>query len=207
LTSSDRTKCLIRPVSSQAELYNFVSKDGTATMSNGEAVLLSPAKYEPGLSDNSANIYYTEGWYGAVRCHQDLTCILDGSGKRLFYVKDTSGGTLELRGLVLQNGHGDYGGAVYSRNGAIIQVILCEFNSNSAGYRGGGTYIGSTTNLEFIGAAFRMNEATYGPDLCRADPSTVTIRATCPTGYASTAISGNSLSTYSDGAGSYEGPL
>jgi hypothetical protein len=128
---------------------------------------------------------------GEVKCVEDnASCVLDGeNARRGMWVQGTGSGTLILRALTFDKGYSGYGGGVYIRNGAIVDLELCVFSNNRATQSstgGGAIIVFSGTTVNAYGTSFNANTADSGngDDIYRYG-GTITIHNTCPSPYSS----------------------
>ncbi|GMI42721.1 hypothetical protein TrCOL_g6320 [Triparma columacea] len=199
-------------------LFNTVSNyagsgynTGNSIMANGDTTILAagPYKCSEGTCANSDNMLYTDDLNGEIKCVEDnASCVLDGeNARRGMYVEGPWSGTFILRALTFDKGYANYGGGVFIRSGAIVDLELCVFSNNraSASWGGGGAiYVSdSGTTVNAYGTRFNGNTAGFGngDDIYRLD-GTITIHNTCPSPYSSnTPIQGSAL----DFAGAVDG--
>lgn len=81
--------------------------------------------------------------------------VFDGDGQSsLFRVMK---GTLELRGMVLQNGHAEDGGAI--ENHAALRLVNVVLRSNTATHRGGAVFAGEGSRTEILDSRILENQA------------------------------------------------
>jgi len=213
-------------VGAQPDLYNKISKDGTALMANGDTVIVASGNYEAGSADSATRMFRPYELYGSIRCEaDDLSCVLNGSGTRqVVYIFGTSGSLLEsarkkewleIRSIVISNGYTEYnGGGLWIAFYAQVTLVMCSIQQNVGTGKGGGIFVHSSDNVvDLYGVTFSGNTSPDGPDINRdppqystnSDGGTVTIHTTCPAGSSSdiTATQGSALST----SGTIAGPL
>jgi hypothetical protein len=178
-------------------LFNTVSRSGNSLMANGDTAILAagPYKCSEGTCADSFSMLYTEDLNGEVKCVEDnASCVLDGENQRRgMWVERTGSATLILRALTFDNGNAWYGGGVYIRWGAIVDLELCIFSNNRAtdtqiDYGGGAIYVdGSGTTVNIYGTSFNGNTADSGSgdDVYNWSGGTITIHNTCPSPYSS----------------------
>jgi hypothetical protein len=176
-------------------LFNTISEDGNSIMANGDTTILAAGSYKcsQGTCADSYNMLRTDDLNGEVKCVEDnASCVLDGeNARRGMTVYGTGSGTLILRALTFDKGYEDYGGGVYIREGARVDLELCIFSNNRATLRdyGGGAIIvgGSGTTVNIYGTSFNGNTADSGngDDIYRWSGGTITIHNTCPSPYSS----------------------
>lgn len=118
---------------------------------DGDTILVDPGTYYENIDYNGKNLTLT----GRAECSKP---IIDGGGTAPAVTLDgTEGQGTSIRGFVITNGYGTYGGGV-AANGANIQIEKCDFVSNSAG-TGGALY--NTTGY-VVDCYFEANIALGG---------------------------------------------
>ena len=177
------------PVSGQDGLYNKISHNGNAEMSNGDEVVASEGVYQCGTCYGSSLMYGINDFNGVIRCENDnLQCKLDGEGSRsVMSVDGTGGGTLSLRGFHIRRGSYSWAGGIFVYDGSINLSIMkfteCQATSSSSDDGGGAIYArAGTINLyavEFSGNSAASNK---GDDIYTVDAA-VTVHSNCPDGY------------------------
>ena len=105
---------------------------------------IAPVIFSPGtVVDASAGLTISTPSYVKLDCAVVTvpnSCVLDGmmSGTRILTV--TGSITADIAGIRFQNGQipkGNYGGAIFAKDGAVVSALSCEFIHNSAQYGGG----------------------------------------------------------------------
>jgi predicted outer membrane repeat protein len=165
---------------------------GNSIMANGDTTILAVGSYKcsDGTCARSDIMLYTYGLYGEVKCVDDnASCVLDGENtRRGMWVDGTGSGTLILRALTFDKGRRSYGGGVFIRDGARVDLELLIFSNNRAtdSWGGGGAiYVQhGGTIVNAYGTSFNGNTADSGDgdDIYRSSGTiTITIRALLPT--------------------------
>ena len=185
-------------VTGMTSLYNTVSDEGGNIMANGDTAVMAVGSYEcseaSGACASSDNMLEVRGLSGKIVCSEDeASCVLHGdSASRGMWVEGSGTGTLILRAVAVVDGEAGWGGGIYLRSNAIVDVELCVFSncratysSSGSGGEGGAIYVvsfGTTVNI--YGTRFNGNTAASGKgdDIFRA-AGTVYIRYTCPSPY------------------------
>jgi len=191
--SQNSYSCGFHWVSTQPDLYNQISTSGSSTMNNGDTVTLASGTYEAGSAHDSNSVFRPTGLHGNVRCTDDyLSCVLSGSGeRRVVVVAGTSGGMLELRGLVVANGYAENdGGGLYIKDDAQVTLVMCRIKDNVWGGVGGGIIVyKSGSVVDLYGVSFSGNTSPDGPDINNFDYTanswglgTITVHSTCSAG-------------------------
>ena len=100
------------------------------------------------------------------------------------WVFGTSQRKLSIHSITFKAGKGDLGGGMLIFDGAIVDLHLTIFLSNTATIKGGAIYASSTVNV--YGTTFIENQAPsgFGGDIFKADGATATIHKTCSSPYA-----------------------
>jgi predicted outer membrane repeat protein len=178
-------------------LFNTVSNynsAGNSIMANGDSAILVVGSYKcsEGTCEGSYSMLWTEDLNGEVKCVEDnASCVLDGeNARRGMRVDGTGSGKLILRALTFDKGYADWGGGVYIRDDAKVDLELLVFSNNratSSDDGGGAIYVlsgGTTVNV--YGTSFNENTADSGngDDIYRWS-GTITINNTCPSPYSS----------------------
>ena len=190
-------------VAGMDDLFNAVDNSGNSynpKMANGDTTLVAVGSYKCSDGTNvcsqtntGVNMLYVNSLYGVVECEEDnASCVLDGeNARRGMNVYGTGSGTLILRALTFDKGYADYGGGVYIRDGATVDLELCTFSNNratSSSYGGGAILVQSSgTSVNAYGTSFNGNTANSGDgnDIYRFTGATITIHNTCPSPYSS----------------------
>ena len=191
-------------------LFNTVSNwccdstvnTGNSIMANGDTTILAVGLYKgsEGTCADSTIMLATKDLNGEVKCVEDnASCVLDGeNARRGMQVEGTGSGTLILRSLTFDKGfayHG-YGGGVFIRAGAIVDLELLVFSNNRATSSfsmsgllygaGGAIYVSSGgTTVNAYGTRFYGNTADSGNGDEIYNSGTITIHNTCPSPYSS----------------------
>jgi len=170
-------------VSAQPDLYNKISMDGTALMTNGDTVVVASGNYAAGSAHNSLYMFRLDGLYGSIRCEaDDLSCEFDGSGTKTVMVVDgTSGSLLELRSIVFTNGYDIGGAGLWIGSSAQVSLVMCSIQQNEGTNHGGGIYVtDSVSVVNLYGVSFSDNTSPDGADIYNS--GTITIHSTCSAG-------------------------
>ena len=183
------------------ELFNKVSNNdksnnkGTSIMANGDTTILDVGEYKcsGATCAGSTNMLSTKDLYGTIRCTiDDASCVLNGeSSRRGMWVQGTDSGTLTLRAIRFYRGKDVAGGGLEVLNNAIVQVVLCVFDSCQAtdtGRGGGGIcvgHIGSNTAVNIYATTFTGNSAPdgKGKDIRRTGGNVNLHNNACPSPY------------------------
>jgi predicted outer membrane repeat protein len=183
-------------------LFNTVSNavysganTGNSIMANGDTAILAVGSYKgsEGTCADSEIMLRTEDLNGEVKCVEDnASCVLDGeNARRGMEVRGTGSGTLILRALTFDKGYAGWGGGVWIRYDAIVDLKLCIFSNNratSSDYGGGAIYVSSSGGniVNVYGTSFNGNTADSGDgDDIENNGGTITIHNTCPSPYSS----------------------
>jgi len=153
-------------------------------MANGDTVTVLSGNYAAGSAHSGIRMLWLVGLSGSIRCEaDDLSCVLSGSGTRMVMgVIGTSGGVLELRGLVFSDGHDSSGGGLRVADSAQAYVVMCSIQQNQGTYEGGGIFVkDGGTVVDLYGVSFSGNTSPSGPDI-NQHSGTITIHSACSAG-------------------------
>ena len=170
---------------------------GNSIINNKDTAVLATEEYSCNTDGTNCagpgNMVILENLDATMQCTDDSArCILDGSHtRRCIYVYGTNGATLTIRAITFKDGEADSGAAI-ALDGAIIDLILCQFSGNKAtgeNYEqdgGGAIYLKNSvthnTLVNIYATTFVNNVATFtnkGKDIY-VHSGAFNIHNTCP---------------------------